>query len=188
MFSLRNLPNLLSLLRIALVPPVVFYLLQHHYMPALILFVVAGVTDSLDGWLAKRFNWQSALGEILDPLADKLLLVSSYISFAWLELLPMWLVLSVILRDVIIVGGGLLYRFFFGAVVISPTYISKLNTLMQIVLIAVMLVSLAWLPVDDFIITALIWSVLFTTLASGIVYIFAWGGRAIYAAKNNSQV
>ncbi len=183
MFSLRNLPNLLSLLRIALVPPVVYYLLQHNYMPALVLFVIAGVTDSLDGWLAKHFGWESALGKILDPLADKLLLVSSYISFAWLELLPMWLVLSVILRDIIIVAGGLLYRFFFGTVVINPTYISKLNTLMQIVLIAVMLVSLAWLPIDEWVITLLIWVVLFTTLASGIVYIFAWGNRAIYAAK-----
>ncbi len=184
MFSLRNLPNFLSLLRIALVPPVVFYIMQNNYMPALILFVIAGVTDSLDGWLAKRFKWESHLGEILDPLADKLLLVSSYICFAWLELLPMWLVLSVILRDVIIVTGGILYRVLYGEIVINPTYISKLNTLMQIVLIAVMLVSLAWLPIDELVITVLIWTVLFTTLASGAVYIFAWGNRAMYASRN----
>ena len=76
MFSLRNLPNFISLLRILLVPPVVYYLLQQDYMPALILFMVAGISDGIDGWLAKRFHWQSALGEILDPLADKLLIVS----------------------------------------------------------------------------------------------------------------
>jgi len=184
MFALRNLPNLLSVLRIFLVPPVVFYMLQENYMPAMILFVVAGVTDSLDGWLAKHFNWQSHLGEILDPLADKLLLVSSYVCFAWLEHLPIWLVVSVMLRDIIIVAGGVLYRIFFGKVVINPTYISKFNTLMQITLIAVMLLSLAWIPVSDLLITVLIWTVLFTTVASGIVYVYAWGSRAIQAAKS----
>jgi len=185
MFSLRNLPNLLSLLRIVLVAPVVFYILQKNYIPALVLFVIAGITDGVDGWLAKHFGWQSRLGAILDPLADKLLLISSYISFAWLDLLPIWLVLSVILRDVIIVTGGVLYQFFFGKVTINPTYISKLNTLMQIVLIAVMLLSLAWLPINDMAIIVLIWIVLLTTIASGLVYVFAWGSRAIDAAKNN---
>lgn len=179
MFCLRNLPNFLSVLRILLVPPVVFYMLQHNYMPALVLFVIAGVTDSLDGWLAKRFNWQSHLGEILDPLADKLLLVSSYIVFAWLSLLPVWLVITVILRDIIIVVGGISYRIFFGSIEIVPTYISKLNTLMQIVLIAVMLVSLAWLSIDEKLIDILIWTVFFTTTTSGIVYIYSWGNRAL---------
>lgn len=178
MFRLRNIPNLLSILRILLVPPVVYYMSQHNYMPAFILFVIAGVTDSLDGWLAKRFHWQSELGAILDPLADKLLLVSSYVTFAWLELLPMWLVAAVILRDVIIVFGGVLYRIFFGKVAIAPTYISKLNTLMQIVLVATLLVSLSWLSIDALIINALVWFVLFTTLISGFVYIFCWGRRA----------
>jgi len=179
----HQLPNLLSVLRIVLVPPVVFYILRNNYMPALILFVIAGATDSLDGWLAKHFGWESALGEILDPLADKLLLVSSYICFAWLELLPVWLVIIVILRDITIIVGGVAYRFFYGMVVIKPSYISKLNTLMQIVLIAVMLFSLALLAVDTLLIDILIWVVLFTTLASGISYIFDWGRRALYAAK-----
>jgi len=187
MFELRNIPNLLSILRILLVPPVVFYMLQENYLPALILFVIAGITDSLDGWLAKRFNWQSALGEILDPLADKLLLVSSYIVFAWLELLPVWLVVSVMLRDVVIVVGGVLYRIYFGKVDINPTYISKLNTLMQIVLIAVMLLSLAWLSIDEIYINILIWIVLFTTITSGFVYVLSWGRRAIQHLKNNNR-
>jgi len=184
MFSLRNLPNFLSVLRILLVPPVIYFMLQENYMPALILFVIAGVTDSLDGWLARQFNWQSYLGEILDPLADKLLLVSSYIAFAWLTLLPWWLVVCVILRDVIIVLGGVIYRIFLGNVVINPTYISKLNTLMQIVLIAVMLLSFAWLSIDERIIQLLIWVVLFTTVSSGIMYVFMWGSRAAKQIKN----
>ncbi len=184
MFSLRNIPNFLSVLRILLVPPVVFYMLQHNYMPALVLFVIAGLTDSLDGWLAKRFNWQSHLGEILDPLADKLLLVSSYIAFAWLGLLPVFLVACVILRDVIIVVGGVCYRIFFGKIEMMPTYISKLNTLMQIVLIALLLVSLAWLSIDKMVIDFLIWTVLFTTIASGAVYIYLWGKRALKHVKH----
>jgi len=187
MFELRNIPNLLSILRILLVPPVVFYMLQENYLPALILFVIAGITDSLDGWLAKRFEWQSPLGEILDPLADKLLLVSSYIVFAWLELLPVWLVVCVMLRDVVIVVGGVLYRIYFGKVDINPTYISKLNTLMQIVLIAILLLSLAWLSIDEIYINILIWIVLFTTIASGFVYVFSWGRRAIQHLTNNNR-
>jgi len=179
MFQLRNLPNLLSVLRILLVPPVVYYMLQQQYMPALVLFVIAGVTDSLDGWLAKHFNWQSRLGEILDPLADKLLLVSSYIVFAWLDHLPIWLVACVFIRDIIIVAGGVAYRIFFGEVDILPTYISKLNTLMQIVLIAVVLVSLAWLSISPIVITGLIWTVFMTTILSGVVYIYLWGMRAV---------
>ena len=184
MLSLRNLPNFLSILRIFLVPPVVYYMLQESYMPALILFVIAGVTDSLDGWLAKTFNWQSRLGEILDPLADKLLLVSSYIVFAWLEHLPIWLVACVFLRDIIIVAGGVSYRIFFGKVDILPTYISKLNTLMQIVLIATMLVSLALLKINPLVITTLIWVVFITTITSGIVYIYLWGNRALIHLRN----
>jgi cardiolipin synthase len=156
-------------------------------MPALILFVIAGVTDSLDGWLAKRFHWQSRLGEILDPLADKLLLVSSYITFAWLELLPTWFVVCIILRDVIIVLGGVLYRIFFGNVIIAPTYISKLNTLMQIVLIAVMLLSLTWLAIDDALINILVWVVLFTTVTSGVVYVVSWSGRAIKQHRDSNN-
>lgn len=185
MFHLRNLPNFISLLRILLVPPVVFYILQQNYVPALILFVIAGISDGVDGWLAKRFNWQSALGEILDPLADKLLIVASYVCFAWLELLPIWLVLSVMLRDIVIVSGGVLYRIFYGQVKIKPFYMSKLNTLMQIVLITTILVSLTWLSVDDIVIKLLIWMVLFTTIASGLMYVFTWGMRAIKVAKKS---
>ena len=186
MFSLRNLPNFISLLRILLVPPVVYFLLQQNYMPALILFVIAGVSDGVDGWLAKRFNWQSALGEILDPLADKLLLVWTYVCFSWLELLPQWLVVSVILRDVIIIAGGVLYRVNFGEVKIKPSYLSKFNTLMQILLIAVMLLSLTWLSINEIVITIMIWTVLFTTISSGLMYVFSWSTRAIKAAKNSS--
>lgn len=187
MFSMRNIPNFISFLRILLVPPVVFYLLEQNYMPALILFAIAGISDGIDGWLAKHFNWQSALGEILDPLADKLLLVSTYICFSWLELLPQWLVVSVILRDVVIIAGGVLYRVNFGKVEIKPSYVSKFNTLMQIVLIVVMLVSLVWFSIDELIMTVLIWTVLVTTIASGLMYVFSWGLRAVQAAKKSDS-
>lgn len=185
MFHLRDIPNLLSVLRILLVPPVVFYMLQEQFLPALVLFVIAGLTDSLDGWLAKNFNWESALGKILDPLADKLLLVSSYVCFYWLDFLPLWLVVSIILRDVFIVVGGVAYRIFFGKVDINPSYMSKLNTLMQIVLVTTMLLSLTWLPIQQQVITILIWTVLFTTVVSGLMYIFSWTARAYKEASQN---
>jgi len=104
---LRNLPNLISAARIVLVAPVVWYILQEEYSLALLLFVIAGVSDGIDGYLAKRFHWQSRLGSILDPIADKLLIVSSYAAVTWMELIPLWLWLCVLARDVIIVSGSL---------------------------------------------------------------------------------
>ena len=87
----RDLPNLISVFRIVLVVPIEYLLLQQHYVSAMILFFLAGISDGLDGFLAKRFNWTSRLGSVLDPLADKLLLVCTYLVLGWLGHLPWWL-------------------------------------------------------------------------------------------------
>jgi len=109
--KVRYIPNLISLLRILLVVPLALCLLSKNYTVALGVFLLAGFSDALDGYLARRFNWSSRLGALLDPLGDKLLMVTTYLLLGLQAVIPMWLVLAVILRDVIIVSGGLLYRF-----------------------------------------------------------------------------
>jgi len=102
----QDLPNIISILRIVLVLPVVWALLNNYFLWALVLFTIAGISDALDGFLAKHFHWESRLGSILDPLADKLLLIASFASLTWLGLIPVWLFWMALGRDFLIVIGG----------------------------------------------------------------------------------
>lgn len=178
----RDIPNIISLLRIALVIPVVYLLLERQFSYALVLFFIAGISDGLDGYLAKRNNWISRLGSILDPLADKLLLVFSYLALGWLGEIPMWLVIAVMVRDVIIVVGAIAYHELIGKYDMTPTWMSKTNTFFQILLILVVVFSLGAYALPDLFIEALIYIVAVTTLVSGINYVWVWGRRA---ANNN---
>ncbi|NOX75951.1 MAG: CDP-alcohol phosphatidyltransferase family protein [Gammaproteobacteria bacterium] len=181
--QIKQIPNLISVARILLVAPVVWALLNAHYGLALVLFAVAGVSDAVDGFLAKQYSWQSRLGSILDPLADKLLLVSTYLALAWVGLIPAWLVAMVLLRDLLIVTGVVVLHFWLGRVEMSPTLASKLNTVFQIVLVlAVMLYHGAY-AFSPWILEALIYSVLATTLVSGLHYVWVWGGRVVDAVN-----
>ena len=102
----RDIPNLITLLRMILVLPIIWLLAHGYFVESLYLFALAGMSDGLDGFLAKRMGWQSRLGSILDPLADKMLLVSTTIMLAWVGLIPLWLVGVIVLRDLLIVVGG----------------------------------------------------------------------------------
>ncbi|MEO5343813.1 MAG: CDP-alcohol phosphatidyltransferase family protein [Gammaproteobacteria bacterium SHHR-1] len=188
-FNSSDIPNLITLARILLVGPVVYALLREEFALALGLFFIAGVSDGVDGFLAKHYHWQSRLGSLLDPLADKLLLVSSSLSLAWLGLLPWWLVAAVLLRDLIIVGGALWWNFNISLLEAEPTIVSKINTFMQIVL--VLAVVLAQLPLLDLLpegaLTALIWATLATTLSSGIDYVWEWSKRAREAVHGDAK-
>ena len=171
--GLSHLPNLITLARVALVPVLILLLKDQDYAAALVVFVAAGVSDALDGYLAKRLNVQSRLGAILDPAADKLLLVSAYVMLTVLGHIPFWLVLVVVFRDLLIVGGYLLYTSHAGPVKMRPSVLSKLNTLVQIMLVAVILAQqaagMAWLPAE-----ALVYTVLATTVVSGAHYLWLW--------------
>jgi len=177
--SYKHLPNIISVLRIALVVPVVMSLLAGHFTLALILFGVAGVSDAFDGFYAKRYNCVTKLGTILDPLADKLLLVSCYVTLLWLGLLPDWLVACVIFRDVFIVLGAGVVRYVTGPFEITPRVLSKLNTFAQIVLVMAVVLSNSLLPLSGWVLEVLIYSVLFTTVSSGVDYMLRWGGLVI---------
>ena len=181
---LRHLPNLISILRILLVPPVAWLILRGYFGEALLLFVVAGVSDGLDGFLAKHFGWTSRLGSILDPLADKLLLTVSFLTLAWLGYLPLWLAALIVLRDLIIVIGGVLYHNLVGHFSLQPTIVSKFNTVLQIVVIALVLVNLAWLDIPNMVIDIAIYLLVLTVFASGADYIWTWGRRAMQSRRS----
>jgi cardiolipin synthase len=177
MLQRRDIPNLITLLRMLLVVPVVYALLRQWFDLALLLFVLAGVSDGVDGFLAKHYGWQSRLGSLLDPLADKLLLVSATLSLAWLGLLPVWLVAAVLLRDLLIIGGALWWNFRVSRLQAEPTIISKINTFMQIVLVVGVVSEQAYPLLPPGSLNALVWVTLATTLTSGIDYVWAWSSK-----------
>ena len=176
-----DIPNLISLLRIVLVLPTVMALASEQYLFALVLFAVAGVSDGLDGYVAKRYHYESRLGTILDPLADKLLLVATYIVLAWNGLLPTWLMVTVVGRDLLILAGAGVYYLVVGAYEMAPTLISKFNTLTQILLGLLVVFSRGVYALPDQLIIGLIYLVLTTTIASGADYVWTWGSRALRA-------
>lgn len=172
------IPNLLTLARIGLVPWLVVLLQEGQYGWSLAVFVIAGVSDALDGFIAKRFNAATQLGAILDPLADKALLVSAYVMLSVMQVIPFWLMVVVVFRDIIIVGGYLVMVLFFGAVKMQPLKISKLNTFTQIAYIVVMLATLAWQIELGGWFAWLNYAVLVTSFISGIAYVYIWSVKA----------
>ncbi|HLF31589.1 MAG TPA: CDP-alcohol phosphatidyltransferase family protein [Xanthomonadales bacterium] len=177
--SLRLLPNALTLFRMIAVGPIVYMLLSGRHLLAFALAVFAGISDLLDGYLARRYGWKTHFGGVLDPLADKLLLVSTTLALAWLGHLPWWLVFLVVLRDAVIVGGGLFYHHFIARITPSaPTTVSKWNTLFQILLVVSVMFSLAFPRFSGAWIMALVYIVAVTTVVSGVQYVVIWSLRA----------
>jgi len=174
--KIDHLPNAITISRMALVPVLVLLLKDQRFQGALVAFVIAGISDALDGYIAKRYQLVSQFGAMLDPLADKILLVSSYVMLAVLNLIPFWLVVAVVSRDLLIVGGYLVYTLAVGGVVqMRPTALSKLNTFLQILLVIAVLTKAALgLPLQEAV-AALIGLVLGTTIASGGHYLWTWG-------------
>ncbi|MBF0137235.1 MAG: CDP-alcohol phosphatidyltransferase family protein [Magnetococcus sp. DMHC-1] len=168
-----NLPNALSFLRIFVVPAFIWLMINGREEVALWLFAAAGATDAVDGFIAKRFGMVTELGGYLDPLADKLLLVSGFTVLTYLGQMPLFLTLAVVTRDVIILIGAVVFQLMTGSLRMQPLWISKVNTAAQILMVMLAMVSwvygvLAWL-VEPF-----IWLTTATTSISGLVYVFAW--------------
>jgi cardiolipin synthase len=176
--SLRHLPNLISAARVLLVGPIIWSLLNREFSLAIWLFLIAGASDGLDGFLAKRFGWSSRLGGILDALADKFLLVSTFVCLWWLGIFPWWLVASVLARDLVIVTGAIVYNFRIETMQPEPSLISKLNTFLQIALAAVGVIELGFAGVPAWLMQTLVWSVMVTVLLSGADYVLEWSRRA----------
>lgn len=171
---LSQLPNVLTVARIAAAPLLILTLKDHDYRSALLVFFLAGVSDGLDGFIAKRWGYTSRLGSILDPLADKVLLLSAYIMLTVLDHVPFWLMLTVAFRDLLIVGGYLAYTSLVGPVVMHPSRLSKINTLVQLALVVVVLLHEALDVSYPSLIDGLVYAVLVTTVASGVHYLWTW--------------
>lgn len=181
----RDIPNCISIFRIVFVIPIIYLLLIEQYTVALFMFLIAGVSDGLDGFLAKRYGWESPLGSVLDPIADKLLLVSTYFALCWLGQIPVWLVMVVIARDVIIVMGAFSFYFLVGRYDMAPSWLSKINTCAQILLGLVIVASLGFIPISTGVVEGLIVLVFITTLLSGADYMLTWGLRAWRARRKH---
>lgn len=173
----RDIPNLISIFRILLVFPIAYLMYRQQLGFALILFVIAGASDGVDGYLAKHYGWTSELGAFLDPLADKILLITSYLVLGWIGLFPFWLVAAVILRDAIIVIGALAYFVLVGRVEMAPSIVSKINTVAQIALVVILLLTSISDSISS-IIEPMAYIVLATTILSGMDYVWVWGKKA----------
>lgn len=176
--SLSWLPNAISLLRIVLVIPILSLILSGGFAWALALFFVAGFSDGIDGYLAKRFDWHTRLGGLLDPVADKLLVAGTFITLAYSQQIPVWLAAVVISRDLIIIGGAIAYNFIVRPVQGEPTKISKLNTALQLLFLLFVLSRAAFEWPDEITITVLGAAILITVVISGVDYVLSWSSRA----------
>ena len=172
-----TLPNLISLARLLSVPIVIWAILADEMALAFWLFIAAGISDAIDGFLARRSGSRSIVGGFLDPLADKALMVSVYITLGHIGDLPLWIVILVVSRDVLIIGGAILFQVLNQSLKPEPLMISKLNTVAQIVLAAATLGQLSMASDWHMAVTMLIWAVAATTLASGGSYIVQWSRR-----------
>lgn len=180
------IPNLITMARIACALPLAWAIVTDRTGLALGLALAAGVSDVLDGWLAKHYGWQSRLGSLLDPVADKLLLIAAFVALVMAGALPLWLVGLVLLRDVIIVGGAVAWDRWIEPLRGEPTLLSKLTTLSQVVLIVVILISAHGLilPSPNFVGFAIA-LVAALTVISGLHYVVIWARRA--RRKRNAQ-
>ncbi len=177
--GLHLLPNALTLFRMLSVGPVVYLLLTGRYRAAFVVVLCAGISDLLDGFLARRFGWMTHFGGILDPLADKLMLVTVSITLAWLGYLPAWLVVLMAFRDLLIVAGAWYFHHYVAPITAaSPSLLSKWNTLFQILLVVVVMWSLAFGAIDGPWTSGLISIVAATTFLSGAQYVLVWSKRA----------
>lgn len=180
---MRHIPNALTVLRMLLVVPIAWLLSAGEYRLTLWMFAFAGLTDGLDGLLAKRCGWMSELGKILDPLADKILLVSVFITLAALGIVPVWLAVTAVARDVIITAGAISYNALYGYPNGRPTLISKINTLCQILFLLLAVAAKAgdWeASTAQLILGALVFV---TTVVSGLDYVITYSRKAIEASR-----
>lgn len=169
-----TVPNIITLMRFLMVPALVYALLLGEMLPAFVIFVVAGISDGIDGFVARRYNQQSKLGTYLDPIADKLLLVTVFVMLAMLGYLPQWLVVLVVSRDVLIVMAVLLSSVMAQPVDMNPIFISKANTAVQIALVSVVLADLAFNTGFGNLRILLVYLVAALTVVSAAAYLRLW--------------
>lgn len=180
----NQIANAITVLRVLMVPVLVYLLLAGEHRAALWVFAAAGVSDALDGFIARHFNQFSRFGAILDPIADKSLIGATVLTLAWLGLIPLWLVAVVVARDLVILAGATSYRVLVGPFDMEPTLPGKLCTFSQIALLVAVLIDegryldLGGILTGAYVVVALI------SVLSGLHYVWLWGGKAIRAGRS----
>jgi cardiolipin synthase len=184
---MKHLPNAITVLRAALIPLQAWLLLERNYGPAFLLFVASGLSDLADGWIARRWNLRTRFGAIADPLADKLTMLTVAVLLAMQGWLPWWFTLLVVGRDAVIVAGAATYHFTIGELEVAPSWISKVNTALEFVILAGVLALAAghlgdgpWYP-------ALLYATAATVIASGASYVLVWSRKAIEARRTATR-
>ncbi len=177
----QYLPNVLTIIRLLLAGPISLAILSERPVWIISLFGIAALSDALDGFLARRYGWQSRFGAMLDPLADKVLLVTAFLSLTVIKVFPLWLTLLVIGRDVLIVAGTFIYRWVVGSIQFKPSLLGKLCTLLQLSLIMTALVSAALNYTKPVILLQPL--VALFTVGSGLQYVVEWGRKGICRAR-----
>lgn len=171
----RHIPNAITLARLVLVLPIAFSIMEQQYLIAFILFAVSGFSDGLDGFIARRYNWVSAFGRLIDPLADKIMMMVTTLTLGLLDHFPFMLMLLIIVKDLAVLGGVFSYTTLAGFPQIKPTWLGKVTTALQILLLVSVLLELSYpglLPVEFF--TILFWVVALMTGIDGASYLWIW--------------
>ncbi|MCF7821372.1 MAG: CDP-alcohol phosphatidyltransferase family protein [Mariprofundaceae bacterium] len=178
MHTILNVPNILTLARIIITPVIVYAILSDEAVMALVLMIAAGITDMLDGAIARYFNQRTTVGAYLDPLADKLMLISMFVTLFIIGEVPLFLFLAVIFRDVIIVVGAIAYEMVTHSLKMEPSMVSKVTTFMQIVYVVTLLLHMAS-PLEEIWIERVMWATFVITCISGLHYLLVWTRKAV---------
>ena len=181
-----NVPNILTTLRVLAAPLLAYSLLRGHFEFAFYLFILAAVTDALDGWIARHFNLMTHYGAVMDPLADKLITLVCVILLTWLGMVPLWLTLAMVVRDTVIVSGAFAYHRLFGEVEIHPTWLGKLHTALAFALFTTVLANAAAIIDAAGWLRPFFLLVLLTTLASMVQYVVLWARKAARESARRS--
>ena len=185
-YKMVNIPNIITILRILFVPFIVILLFHHQYIWAFLMFLLVGLSDALDGYIAKRYDCVTEFGALLDPIADKCLILSSFVMLTYQEVLPFWLAVVVVFRDALIISGVLFVFMLLGKIELKPLWFSKLNTVFQISLIVIALFQLAFFQTKTNVEQSwLYFLVAGTSIFSGIAYI--WQGLKLTANREINQ-
>lgn len=175
---LKYIPNIITFIRLLAIPPAIYFLWLSDFNTALIIFAFAGVSDGVDGFLARRYGWETHWGAVMDPIADKTLLVLVGAMLAFKGLLPVWLFVLMMGRDVILLSGSALYRLKFGPFQVQPSLWGKFSTFVQITLLIVLMAHVAYGVLSVWQVDFLIYLCAFATLVSGIQYVWVWAHKA----------
>ena len=178
MLGMQHLPNVITALRFLLVPVVVLLLVRERYVAAFAVFIVSALSDLADGWIARRWSLRTRWGAVADPLADKLTMLAVTVVLASQRLIPLWLAVAIVARDVLIVGGAVAFHFLVGRVDMAPSWLSKFNTVLEFCVLSALLADAAQAIEVTALLPPLFVLVAATIIGSGLHYVWVWGWRA----------